>query len=70
MLVGIEVVLALAAIGAAITMIVIGLRRRTVAVARPNVDPSDDNVIATNIYCLAIVGLLFFSGSFLASLMM
>ena len=70
MLVGIESILALAAIGAAIMIIVVGLRRRTASVARPNINPSDDNVIATNFYCLAIIGLLFFGGSFLASLVL
>ena len=65
MLIGIEFVLSLAAIGLGILLFVAGLKRRHVAVGRRNVDPSDDNVIATNFFALAIIGLLFFGGAFL-----
>ena len=65
MLLCIEFILAAAAVGAGVLLFMAGLRRRPTVKIRPNVDASDDNVIATNFYCLAIIGLLFFGTCFL-----
>lgn len=70
MLSGIEFILAAAAVGAGILMFMAGLRRRTVVGIRSNVDASNDNVIATNFYCLTIIGLLFFGTCFLIDVAM
>lgn len=65
MLSGIEFILAAGAIGAGILLILVGLRRRPARGTMRNIDPSSDNVLATNFYCLAIIGLLFFGSCFL-----
>lgn len=65
MLVGLEFIIAAAAVVGAIAMFVLALRRRpAVDIARQN-DTSGGAIVATNFYALAIIGLLFFGISFL-----
>lgn len=65
MLLGIEFVLALAAIAGGISMFVVGVRRRPAAGARLNSDTDTAGIMAANLYSLAVIALLFFGTAFL-----
>lgn len=65
MLIGIELVISLAAIAGGIALFVIALRRRPARVAVPGGDAGTAGIMKVNIHALAIIGLLFFGTAFL-----
>lgn len=70
MIIAVELFLALAAIAAGIALFVLGMRRRAAAHTFRNIDPSNDNVLMTNYFALAIIALLFFGVGFVADAFM
>lgn len=65
MLLGIELVIAVAAIAGGVAMFVVALRRRPAPHAIPNSDTTTIGIFKANVYSLTIIALAFFGTTLL-----